>query len=385
MKASALTYYTLLSIIPIFALIFGIAHGFGFRETLQQELESYFVEQDQILDWINNFILGYLDNARGGAIAGIGLIMLIWSVIKVLGHIERSFNHIWDIKNSRPWSRKFSDYISFMVVAALFVIVYSGFTVFISNTINGFDLLTIVGPVIGYLSPVIMVWAVFTVMFIIMPNTKVTIPAAIFGGILSGTGFIILQLSYIYFQMGVSKYNAIYGSFAAIPLFLIWLQSSWLIVLFGAELAAAFQNVKSYEFEIDTKNMSFFYRRLVSLMTLKHIIDKFKNGDEPPTMHDLLLNLKLPVRLASEVIYGLKKAGLIQETTVDDEKKDNFYIPAFDINQITVEYVINKLENSGTSNFLFEENDNLKELRKILKSFDQKQREMPENVLLKDL
>ena len=384
MKASALTYFTLLSIIPVFALIFGIAKGFGFRDTLQRELDIQFEGQEEILDWINNFVFGYLDNAKGGAIAGIGLIMLIWSVMKVLGYIERSFNHIWDIKTARSWARKFSDYISFMLVATIFMIVYSGFAVFISNTINGFSLLKVVGPVIGFISPVLIVWIVFSVMFIIMPNTKVKISAAIFGGIISGTGFIILQLSYIYFQMGVSKYNAIYGSFAAIPLFLIWLQSSWLIVLFGAELAAAYQNFKSFEFETDTKNMSFFYRRLVSLMTLKYIIDKFKNDAEPPTMDEILMTLKLPVRLASEVIYGLKKAGLIKEATTEDEK-DNGYLPAFDINHITVECVINKLENSGTSDFLFEENADLKELRKILKSFDKKQREMPENVLLKDL
>jgi len=384
MKASALTYYTLLSIIPVIALVFGIAQGFGFRETLQNELNQQFEGQEQILDWINNFVMGYLDNAKGGYIAGVGMIILVWSVMKVLGYIERSFNAIWDVNHSRTWVRKFSDYISFMIVASILMIVYSGIAVFISNTIKGFSLLQVVGPYIGFISPVIIVWIVFTIMFIIMPNTKVKFSAAIFGGIISGTGFMILQFAYIYFQLGVSKYNAIYGSFAAIPLFLIWLRSSWLVVLFGAELSAAFQNVKSFEFESDTKNMSFFYRRLVSLMIVKHIVDKFKNEETPPSMHELLMNLKLPVRLASEVIFGLVKAGVIMETYID-KSEETIYVPAFDINQMTVECIVRKLENFGTSDFLFEEGEDFKKLRTILRSFADSQKGMLENILLKDL
>jgi membrane protein len=280
--------------------------------------------------------------------------------------------------------RKISDYVSFMMIAVIFIIVYSGFTVFASNTIKGFGILNEISPVMGYISPLIIIWIVFSLMFIIMPNTKVNIKGAIFGGIVSGTGFMALQFAYIYFQMGVSKYNAIYGSFAAIPLFLIWLQTSWLIVLFGAELAAAFQNVKSFEFESDTKNMSFFYRRLVSLLIVKNIVDKFKKNESPPSMSDLLMTLKLPVRLASEVIFGLEKAGVIVETIVE-ESEEKVYLPAFDIHQMTVETIVKKLETYGTSDFLFEEGEDFKKLRNILKSFAERQREMPENVLLIDL
>ncbi|MDR2929132.1 MAG: YihY/virulence factor BrkB family protein [Cytophagaceae bacterium] len=384
MKASALTYYTLLSIIPIFALIFGIAKGFGFRETLQRELDARFSEHQEILDWINNFAMSYLDNAKGGAIAGVGLVLLIWSVMKVLGYIERSFNDVWDVQHSRSLVRKFSDYISFMLIATILLIVYSGLAVFISNTINGFSLLKAVGPVIGYIMPAVIVWIVFTLTLMIMPNTKVNVSAAIFGGIISGTLFLVLQFVYIYFQVGVSTYNAIYGSFAAFPLLLAWLQLSWLVVLFGAELSAAFQNVKSFEFESDTKNMSYFYRRLISLMIMKYIVDKFKTGTAPPTMTDMLINLKLPARLTSEILTGLEKSELIMASAVD-KSEEKAYLPAFDINQMTVCSVSNKLESYGTSDFLFEENDDFKKLRIILKNFGDMQKKMNENVLLKDL
>jgi len=384
MKASALTYYTLLSIVPVIALLFGIASGFGFRESLQNEIDKRFENQEQILEWINSFVMGYLENAKGGYIAGVGLILLVWAVMKLFGYIERSFNNIWDVKKSRSIGRKLTDYISFMMIAVIFVIAYSGVAVFISNTIRGFSLLEAIGPALSYISVIVMVWIVFTLLFIIMPNTKVKISAAIFGAVISGTGFIILQFAYIYFQMGVSKYNAIYGSFAAIPLFLIWLQMSWLMVLFGAELAAAFQNVKSFEFESDTKNMSYFYRRLVSLSIVKFIIDKFKKNEEPPTMSEILMKLKLPVRLAAEVIYGLENAGIIMESVINNSE-EKVYLPAFDINKMTVECIVRKLEDYGASDFLFEEGEDFTKLRNILSSFAKRQKDVPENLLLRDL
>ena len=385
MKASALTYYTLLSIVPIFALIFGIAKGFGFRETLQRELYTRLSGYENVIEWIDGFAMSYLDNTKGGAIAGVGVVLLFWSVMRVLGYIERSFNDIWDIQHSRTLVRKFSDYISFMLVATILLIVYSGLTVFISRTISGFSLLKEFDPVVGYILPVVIVWIVFTLMFMIMPNTKVKLPSAIFGGIISGTAFLILQFGYIYFQVGVSKYNAIYGSFAALPLLLVWLQWSWLVVLFGAELSAAFQNVKSFEFESDTKNMSAFYRRLVSLLIAKHIIDRFKNGENPPTMSDMLVALKLPVRLASEVLFDLERAGVITETNVTGKPEETAYLPAFDINKMTVSCILGKLETFGTSDFLFEEGDDFVKLRTILKTFAEKQSGMQENFLLKDI
>ena len=188
-------------------------------------------------------------------IAGIGAIFLMWSVMNLLGSIEASFNDIWDIKRARSFIRKFSDYISLTIIAVLFLVSSGSMIVFINQQLQGVALISNVGSILFRFIPVALVWIVFTLLLYIMPNTKVKFSAALFGGIIAGTLFQILQYSYIHSQIGVSKYNAIYGSFAAFPLFLLWLQISWLIVMFGSELSFAAQNVRSFEFDSDTRTI----------------------------------------------------------------------------------------------------------------------------------
>lgn len=385
LKASALTFYSLLSVVPVVALAFGIAKGFGFREALEVELKQRLVGHEEVVTFIQEFALSYLDNAKGGMIAGVGVVILIWSVMKVLGNIEESFNDVWDIKHARPLVRKFSDYISFMLVATILMVASSSVMVFITNRIEGFDLIKFAGPFIVYAFPYLTVWIVFTLMFMLMPNTKVKFTSALFGGIIAGSLFIGLQFAYIYFQVGMSRYNAIYGSFAALPLFLIWMQTSWLIVLFGAELSFAHQNEHSFEFEADTKNMSIYYRRLISLLVVKNIVDQFKDERQAPTLSDLSVNLKLPVRLVSEVMHRLILSHVLVEVNSNNGSKDVAYLPAFDIDKMTVNCILDKIEHYGASDFHFEETSDFKTLKGILDTFGEQQKAMKENALLRDL
>jgi membrane protein len=219
-----------------------------------------------------------------------------------------------------------------------------------------------------------------------MPNTKVKFSSAIFGGIIAGSLFLGLQYGYITFQIGVSKYNAIYGSFAALPLFLIWMNWSWLIVLLGAELSYAIQNEKSFEFEADTENVSSEYRRLVSLLVVKYIVDAFQKGKTPPSMADLSVDLKLPTRLVSQVLRKLEDADLIVKVLIDETKKNETgYHPAFNVDQMTVTCVIDKIEKSGSTDLHFEETEDIRKIRTILDDFHKRQVELPSNILLKNL
>lgn len=384
-KASALTFYSLLSVVPVAALAFGIAKGFGFREALETEISNRLAGHEEVMKFIQEFALSYLDNVKGGMIAGVGVVMLIWSVMKVLGNIEGSFNDIWDIKHSRSLVRKFSDYISFMLVATILMISSSGVMVFITSKIKGIGLIQFDSPVILYSFSVLMVWTVFTLMFMIMPNTKVKVSSAIFGGLFTGVLFLGLQVGYLYFQGSMSSYNAIYGSFAALPLFLIWLQTSWLIVLFGAELSFAHQNEQSFEFESDTKNMSIYYRRLVSLMVVKKAVDCFKAEQPAPTLSDLSVKLKLPVRLVSEVMHRIVNSRVLVEVNLDDSSGDVGYVPAFDIEKMTVNAILSRIETYGASDFHLEETEDYKKIKTILESFAAKEASMKENGLLRDL
>ena len=250
LRASALTFYSLLSIVPVVAIIFGIAKGFGFQEGLEKELLDKFSEHQAVLVQVMEFAKSLLETTKGGLIAGIGLAVLFWTVIKVLGSIENSFNNVWGVKKSRPWSRKFTDYMSVLLIAPILFILSSSLMVFITSQVTfiteKFALLGYFSSLIFFLLkllPYCIVWILFTFIYIFMPNTKVRFTSGLVGGIVAGTIYQLVQWGYIAFQVGVAKYNAIYGSFAALPLFLVWLQLSWLVVLFGAEICFSHQNV----------------------------------------------------------------------------------------------------------------------------------------------
>ena len=267
LRASALTYYTMLSIVPVAALAFGIAKGFGFQKMLEAQLYENFPGQQAVVERVMGFALTLLDSTRGGVIASIGLALLFWAVIKVMNHIEASFNHIWQVHRSRSLIRKFTDYIAIMLLSPLLVLMQSSATVFITTQLT--DIASRI-RLIGYFSPLIffslklipyfLVWILFTLIYMVMPNTRVRLGAGLLAGVVAGTGYQLLQWVYITFQVGAARYNAIYGSFAALPLFLVWLQVSWIIVLFGAEIAFAVQHVQQYEFAPDTR---WRYRKLL--------------------------------------------------------------------------------------------------------------------------
>ena len=244
LQASALTFYSILSVVPVVAMAFGVAKGFGFQKLLEKQLLEKFPGQEEVMMQVVNFALSLLENTKGGMIAGIGVAVLLWTVIKVLSNIERSFNTIWEIKKSRTFGRKFSDYLSIMLISPILVIMSSSVTVFITTQVTliteKIALLGIFSSLIFFilkLLPYCLVWILFTFIYILMPNTKVNFSSGFIAGVFAGTIFQLAQWAYIYFQVGVAKYNAIYGSFAALPLFLVWLQLSWLIVLLGAEIS----------------------------------------------------------------------------------------------------------------------------------------------------
>jgi len=374
-RASALTYYSLLSIVPIIAMVFGIAKGFGFEIWMQEKLMASFNGQEVILQWLLTFAEKYLSNVKGGVIAGVGLVMLLWSVMKLLGNIESSFNEIWQIKKSRQISRKLSDYISLIVIAPILLFVSSSVSVFLTEQIKYsqevMPLLNYLGPMFSTLIaviPYILIWLVFTLLYIIMPNTKVRFSSALTGGVIAGTIFQLVQLFYFKLQGGASSYGAIYGSFAALPLFLIWMQTSWLILLLGAEVAFANQNVEHYEAESESSNISIHLKRTVALMVMKEIVINFKKGDPPSTPDDLAKVLDFPVRLVRDVLYELLDAGLISET-ITKNIKENAYQPGIDVQKITVAYVIEQIDKLGRDTIRTENTDELAKMTKVVDGF----------------
>jgi membrane protein len=391
LRSSALTFYSMLSVVPVAAMAFGISKMVGIEKHLIKYLNDQFVGQKEVLEYIISFANKFLENTKGGLIAGIGAIILFWSVMKVFSNIESSFNAIWQVRKARNWFRKFSDYISMLIIAPILLVSSSSATVFISTMLEQLaaeiKLIGMISPLIFFLIkliPYVLIWLLLTMVFMVMPNTKVNFKSAFLAGIISGTAFVFVQWVYIHFQVGVSKYNAIYGSFAALPLFLIWLQTSWLIVLFGAEISFAVQNVEKYEFEPDTQNLSLFSWRVLSLMVAHLIIKNFEKGQKAYTASEISKHLEIPIRLVRDIIYKLVDCNLVSEVNTVHEK-EKAYQPAIDIHSLTISYILNALDHLGTDKILAVASIEKDQFEKILNDFDIAIQNSKGTLLLKDL
>ena len=349
-KASALTYNTLLSIVPMLAVLFAIARGFGFQNIVQSQLFSFLPGQREVLLQSFVFVDSYLEQAKSGVFVGVGLGLLFWTVMNLLGNIENTFNDIWRVKKSRTLFRKFTDYFSLFLVLPFLMICSAGITIFISTTLA--DALQIFSPILSIIVkiiPYLIIIITLTGVYMFIPNTHVKFKSAFGAAFFAGTVFQLFQLLYISGQIWVSKYNAIYGSFAALPLLLLWMQLSWVICLFGVELTAAGQNIENFDFEKDTRNISRRCKDFLTLMIASMIIKRFEKGETPYSQHEISIKYQIPITLTSDILYLLAKTGIVIETNSSEFEPG--YVPAMDINKITVALLFERIEQNGSENF----------------------------------
>jgi membrane protein len=355
-QASALTYSTLLSIVPLLAIIIGIAKGFGFQGSVRQQLMDYFPGHEPEINKALEFVESYLSQAQGGVIIGVGLIVLFYTVINLISSIEDTFNTIWQIPKSRTWRRKIVGYMALFLILPILMTASGGFSLFISTLQNTFlseyVFFTPMVKAILAVAPFIIASVTFAVIYILLPNTKVNLLNGLIPGIIAGFAFQLFQMLYISGMIWVSKYNAIYGSFAALPLLLLWLQLSWLICLFGAELSYASQNVKKFSFERDSRNISRRYKDFLTLLIASLITKRFADGGKPPyTADELSDSYKIPLRITTQILYLLMELNIIIEVVYGDDERIVYYQPAIDINKISVGFLLSKMDEYGSENF----------------------------------
>ena len=236
-QASALTYSTLLAIVPILAVVFAIARGFGYNKYIEMWFRELLASQPQVADVIVSFVNSYLIHTKSGIFLGVGLIFMLYTVLMLVNNVEETFNQIWQVNNSRPIIRSFTNYLAMFFLFPIIIVVSTGFSIFMETVADRMDDFVLLEPVIHKLisfSSYMLMSLLFIVLYVYMPNTKVRFSCAIVPGILAGMAMHILQIVYIHSQIWVTGYNAIYGSFAALPLFMLWVQISWAICLFGA-------------------------------------------------------------------------------------------------------------------------------------------------------
>ncbi|MBW6508264.1 MAG: YihY family inner membrane protein [Desulfuromonadales bacterium] len=347
LRASALTYYTLLSLVPFLALTFALLKAFG----VQNQLEPLILEKLNVGDGhVAEAIVGYINNTQVAQMGAIGLVFLLVAVISLLTNIEAAFNDVWGVNTLRPLLRRFSDYLSVILVGPVLLIGAISMTSSLishSFTQNLLEM-QMIGSLIVFVlkvTPFIFMWLAFTLLYVFMSNIKVQWRAALIGGVVGGTLWQIAQLSYVHFQVGVARYNAIYGTMAALPIFMIWLYVSWVIVLFGLGVCYAKQNLRTGARDLRVNEVSRHSYEQVALALLVTLADRFHRGDPAINQDELAKRLYVPPRLCRAILAQLECLGLIIE--ISSHSGWSSYQLGRDADNLSVADIYSMLRNAG--------------------------------------
>jgi len=350
-KASALTYSTLLAIVPILAVVFAIARGFGYNKYIEMWFRDALSSQPQAADIIIGFVNSYLVHTRSGVFLGIGLLFMLYTVLMLVSNIEDAFNEIWQVKKSRSVFRTFTDYLAMFFIFPILIVLTSGLSIFIAAIADRMPDFLMLGSAVRFLidlTPYVLMSAMFVALYVFMPNTKVELRSVIVPGVLAGIAMQGLQFVYIHSQIFLSSYNAIYGSFAALPLFMLWMQISWTICLFGAELCYTNQNLDFYDYDAHSGEISHRYKLMLCAVLMSRICRRFAEGKKPYSILELRQETSIPIRFVSDLLYELINAGLLTEVTSDEKSEESRFMPAEDISNLTLGTMIDRLEAQGT-------------------------------------
>ena len=349
-----LSFSTIMAIVPIAAMIFAIANGFGFGKFIETQFREMLSAQPQAADWLLTLTRSYLSHAKTGIFIGIGLVIMLYSVFSLINTVERVFDSIWQVKDTRPFSRVLIDYTAMMFFVPIAIIIMSGLSIYFYSFMENLNGLRVLGTIARFSLRYIVPWIILTLMFIalyvFMPNAKVKISKTIVPAMIASLLMLCLQAVYIHGQIFLTSYNAIYGSFAALPLFMLWILASWYICLFCAELCYFNQNLEYYECLIDTEDICHNDLLILCATVLSHICQRFANDQKPQTALQIKSETHIPIRVMTDILYRLKEVNLISEnfSPTSDEVT---YTPTHDTNNITVGEMIARLESTPASDF----------------------------------
>jgi membrane protein len=319
LRATSLAYFTVLSLIPIVAIVVAIASSVGidgdFAEQIVGRIAAGAPDTQQA-------ILEQIRNARFNALGGLGAALLLVTTVFGISNIERAFNSIWGVSRARSWGRRFPDYLAILMVVPLLATGLSIATGLKSQWLvqrlfeyPAFALMYDIG--LGQL-PWLVLSLAFALMFRFLPNTSVRFGSALLGGVVSGGLVLLAQDAYVRYSVGVARADALFGAFAQLPLLFVWIYIFWAIVLFGAEIAFAHQHLASYRREVKGADETPAEREAVALRLVIEVARAFRSSAVSPSANSLSEDLHLPVRVVRDVIAHLESAGIVAERNGDD-------------------------------------------------------------------
>jgi len=348
LHASALAFTTILSFVPLLAVMFSLLKGFGAEVDLEiLVLNNLALGSEEVVD----AVFTYISNTSMAKLGTFGVIFLLLTVLSLLNSIEKSFNYIWRVKETRSLARLFSDYLSITIFGPVLILVAISMTTTLGSQalvqyLVGLDVIGNIILILFKIFPYLAMWAVFTGLYLFMPNTRISFRAALLGGAFGGILWQLLQWGYVTFQVGVTRNNAIYGTMAALPVFMLWVYISWVIVLLGLEVTFAIQNFRTIRQEFRGDTLSADGRESAALAIFFSAAATFIKGEKPLTAEDFSLRLNLSHRFTQQSLSFLIQCGFLSEVA---QGKDalNAYQPAIDVGSLSLHEVLQRMRSEG--------------------------------------
>ncbi len=368
--SSNLSFYAIFSFIPILAIVMSIAAYFGFKELIVNSLFTVLPINQEVYHYILSFTDAIINRNKEGVITIVAIASLVWAIIKIFSLIEYSFNAIWKVESSRNLFRKITDYTSIVILFPFAIIASNLFSSIIGNKLEeltqNLSFLASLSLNILRFSHIVTTCFLLAVIYMLIPNIKVKFQYALLAGTFSGILIFLLQFGFFKFQRFLINYDAIYGSFAIIPVFLLWQRFFWSIILSGCHLSFISQNYYKYDYSLSPIKLSFYEKKLISLMIMYIFINNFEENKEKLSTNIIARKLQISINLTQNIINFLVKIGLL--TKIDSEDDLNYYQPAFSTEDMDIKTITDKLENWGINNLLEFQEEEYKEIYEKFKS-----------------
>ena len=353
---TSLCFYTILSLVPIFAILFSLGTWLGVADYFLVKLRDYSPLNEESINLLITFAQNFLENTRTGILAGIGFLFLGWTLISMFSIIEKAFNDIWRVEKSRMFLRKITDYISFFILFPTLLVISSGVVKIIADKVG---LENIALSILIKLIPFLTLLFFFTTMYMLIPNTKVRFIPALIAAVFISLFFSGFQSLFILLQGMVNTYNKIYGSFSVIFIFLFWLKLMWFFIILGAHLCYFLQNRELHLFTKSVDDVSFKIKEYTAVILMKELAERYLNSLTPLTINEIIKKYGIPYEVIKYILNVFIENELVGEI---GEKDDKSYVIIKNVDGISFKTVFKSLENFGERISI----ENSEEIEKLL-------------------
>lgn len=348
LRAMSLVYTTLLSLVPLLAVSFSVLKAFGAHNQIEPFLQNLLAPLGPKGQEITVRVIEFVENTRVGVLGAFGMALLLYTVVALIQKIERAFNITWHVPNDRPLARRFSDYLSVVLVGPVLVFSALGITASLTSTtvvqyLAGIEPFGTLIGLVGRLVPYLLVTIAFMFVYILVPNTRVRVGAALAGALVAAVLWVTLGWAFAAFIASSGKYTAIYSAFATLVLFMIWLYLAWMILLVGASVAFYVQHPEYIGRERGVPTLSPRAREALTLAVMHQVADAFRAGSPPPNARALAGALRVPSKTLQEALRALQAAGLLRPAA----SPEGGWLPARPLDRIAALEVLEAARRTG--------------------------------------